>query len=448
MKPNDQLFRKGVSRKLKEGDVRGAVRIITSEDSVAPYSPSVLSALELKHPRRPPDRRAFPTASESPLFATEGDVIKAIKSFPVGSSGGIMRLKPQHLKEALSSDAGNYRERLLKQVTSLVNAILSNSLPQVIKPVILGANITALNKKNGGLRPIAVGDTFRRIACKCAMRQVESALATVLMPYQLGCGVRAGIDAAVHFMRDQINSPSGKHQVFLKLDFQNAFNTIRRDHVGECVYRHFPRLIHLFSACYQEPSFLTFGDTILLSDEGLQRGDPLAAAYFCLGIHDIISNLNVPCKSAYLDDIALLGDPASILNDLNDFIPKCRNIGLELNTNKCEITTFSDPGEDFFQQISQQLPELQQVKPCDVTLLGAAMGASSLDALLNDFLRRFGVFSNSRLTLTAHDAFYLLYLTVYCYPNCCTLCEHHLPLRDLNCYAMSTLRRYSLCPPS
>ena len=405
---SDERLRKSVSNKINEGDIQGAVRLLASEDSVAPYSPKVLSDLLAKHPARPPDRRSFPAATnETCIIVTEMEVKKAIKTFPVGSSGGISRLRPQHLKDALRPDAGNYRDLLLTQVTALVNRIVANQVPPFIKPFLLGANITVFNKKDGGIRPIAVGETLRRIACKCVMRRVEPILASILPPHQLGCGVRAGVDAAVHSTRDSLVSASNS-QTFLKLDIRNAFNTIRRDHVAECLKKHAPSLVNIFTACYAEASYLSFGEQIILSDEGLQQGDPLSPAYFCLGLHDILKGLRSSSKTAYLDDISLLGDTTSILQDLNHLVPACEEIGLELNPAKCELTYFGDQEEILSSQMRKLLPNLKFVPPTEVTLLGAAVGEASLNALLKGFLSTFGVLRDRLLKLSAHDAFFLL----------------------------------------
>ena len=405
---SDARLRKSVSDKLSEGDVHGAVRLLASEDSLAPYSSQVLSDLLLKHPSRPSDRRPLPSAADSPaIIVTEAEVSKTIKSFPAGSSGGITRLRPQHLKEALRPDAGSYRDLLLTQLTALVNRIVCNQIPECIRPVLLGANITALNKKNGGIRPIAVGETLRRIACKCVMRQVEPTLVSILTPHQLGCGVRAGVDAAVHSTRDTFSSASDS-QIFLKLDIRNAFNTMRRDHIAECLRKYAPSLLITFVSCYSEPSYLAFGEHILLSDEGLQQGDPLSPAYFCLGLHDVLSGLSSPSKTAYLDDISLFGDVTTVLQDLKHLIPNCREIGLELNSTKCELTLFGEQPESPTQQIHELLPDLKIVPASEVTLLGAAMGENSLDALLNSFLSSFKILQERLLKLSSHDALFLL----------------------------------------
>ena len=272
----------------------------------------------------------------------------------------------------------------------------------------LGANITALNKKNGGIRPIAVGETIRRIACKCAMRRVEPQLSSLLAPLQLGFGVRAGLDAAIHSTRDKLYCDA-ESRIFLKLDFRNAFNTIRRDHIADCLQTHAPSLSQLFHACYSEPSYLTFGDEIFFSDEGLQQGDPLAPAYFCVDLHDILCGLRTPFKTAYLDDISLLGNAESVSRDLLYFIPACENIGLALNSEKCELTFLNNSRESITcQQIYEQLPNLKLVPLREVTLLGAALGDTSLDTLLKEFLTSFGIVSQRLLKLSSHDALFLL----------------------------------------
>jgi hypothetical protein len=366
-----------------------------------------LSDLLSKHPQRPSDRRAFPDPPDCSLQAiTIDEVVSAIKSFPLGSSGGITRLRPQHLKEALRNEAGDQRKRLLDQLTLLINVIVSGRTPDFLSPVLLGANITALRKKDGGVRPIAVGETIRRIACKCVLKIVVKSVSTLLSPHQLGCGVRAGIDAAAHSMRNKMIHASST-DVLLKLDMHNAFNTIRRDHIAECLRKYAPDLLALFTACYCDPTFLTFGDDILLSDEGLQQGDPLAPLYFCLGLHDILLSLQTPFKTAYLDDVALLGNPSCVLDDVTNFISSCNKIGLKLNSRKCELTFFADINEHC-RTFHEILPDLKIVNRSDVTFLGSAMGEASLGALLEDFIAMTRGFHDRLLMIPAHDALFLL----------------------------------------
>ena len=71
----------------------------------------------------------------------------------------------------------------------------------------LGANLIALGNKNGGIRPIVV---------RCAKIAGKNMSANILAPCQLGFGIKARAEAAVHAA-----------MLVLKLDFDNAFNSIR-----------------------------------------------------------------------------------------------------------------------------------------------------------------------------------------------------------------------------
>ena len=88
------------------------------------------------------------------------DVIKALKSFPKGSAGGPDGLRPYHLQDPTGATAGEGGVLLVQGLTSFVNHVLSNKTPPEISPFFFGAAITALNKKDGGIRPIAVGCTL------------------------------------------------------------------------------------------------------------------------------------------------------------------------------------------------------------------------------------------------------------------------------------------------
>ncbi|XP_069160799.1 uncharacterized protein [Procambarus clarkii] len=79
----------------------------------------------------------------------------------------------------------------------------------------LGASLCALRKIVGGIRPIAVGNSLRR-----------------LKPKQLGFGVPQGYEASVHTARAYIANITDE-KALIKLDFKNAFNLIARPKHGE-----------------------------------------------------------------------------------------------------------------------------------------------------------------------------------------------------------------------
>ena len=195
----------------------------------------------------------------------------------------------------------NYNKSLLSSLVGLLSLILEGRTPQAIRPIIFGANLIALTKKDGGIRPIAIGCTLRRLASKCACIHAMESIPQFLSPYQLGFGVPGGADAAVHASRIFLNSlPSDK--ALLKVDFSNAFNTIRRDKILEATEAHIPALLPFVHSVYSSPSTLLWEGELLLSSEGIQQGDPLGPMLFCIAIHSLVSNLESEFKVFFLDD--------------------------------------------------------------------------------------------------------------------------------------------------
>ena len=58
--------------------------------------------------------------------------------------------------------------RLLQSLIVFSNLVLQGKTPMAVHPFFFGANLIALGKKGGGIRPIAVGLTLHRLVAKCA----------------------------------------------------------------------------------------------------------------------------------------------------------------------------------------------------------------------------------------------------------------------------------------
>src|SRR6478609_455078 len=97
---------RAVSTRLEEGNFKGAVSLLTSEDSLSVPTSGTLTALLDKHPAAPQDRRPLlqPDSFKNGLSFDEATVRKAVYSFPPGSSGGSDGLSPQHLKDMIACE--------------------------------------------------------------------------------------------------------------------------------------------------------------------------------------------------------------------------------------------------------------------------------------------------------------------------------------------------------
>ena len=132
----------------------------------------------------------------------------------------------------------------------------SGKLPASVTPYICGARLHAANKRDGGLRPIAVGNLERRLVSK----------------------------AFVHVLNDRVVQEAivrDPRKWVLQLDLVNAFNSLRW--TTSCLAS--------VSSCYGTTSHLQFGPHQLSSSSGVHQGDPLAGLLFALTLQPVIEQI-------------------------------------------------------------------------------------------------------------------------------------------------------------
>ena len=318
--------------------------------------------------------------------------------------GGPDGLLPQHLKDLTGPTAGDGGVSLLSSLVGLLTLILEGRTPQAIRPIIFGANLIALTKKDGGIRPIAIGCTLRRLASKCACIHAMESIPQFLSPYQLGFGVPGGADAAVHASRIFLNSlPSDK--ALLKVDFSNAFNTIRRDKILEATKAHIPTLLPFVHSVYSSSSTLLWEGELLLSSEGIQQGDPLGPMLFCIAIHSLVSILESEFKAFFLDDGTLGGTFGSLTADLKRIEEIGQSLGLSLNMSKSELICHNRSAAD---AMVSNFPGLRFTVPQEATLLGSPLGPLSMEVCLEAQLQQLKLVGERLCHLEAHDAITIL----------------------------------------
>ena len=232
-----------ISSKLDEGNVKGGIRLAASDDKIAPFSTDNYQKLLSKHPQRAKFAAPNPEKLDS-FFVTDFDLYKAIMSFPNGSAAGPDKIVPQIFKDLVSKSNGSAGLNFLKSLTKLINLIGDGKLPESLRPFFFGAKLIALIKIDGGLRPIAIGNTLRRIASKCAGSKAFSERQNFFGNVQVGCGTKRGAEIAAHSFRNLIERDDNpKRTVLLKLDFKNAFNSLNRETMLNHVYSNRPNCI-------------------------------------------------------------------------------------------------------------------------------------------------------------------------------------------------------------
>jgi hypothetical protein len=91
------------------------------------------------------------------------------------------------------------RAALLSELTAFVNRSFQGHLPELLVPWFVGVPLTAFAKNGRGVRPLAVGETLRRLTSKLGVSIVKDRAAMYLgpqddsyVPVQLGVRVRGG----------------------------------------------------------------------------------------------------------------------------------------------------------------------------------------------------------------------------------------------------------------
>ena len=318
-----------VRAKIEDGNIRAAARILCSDERPAAVDGATLDALRKRHPPAPSDYSSPPEPTEySAIQVTEADVTRAIRSFPAGSSGGPDGLRPQHLVDMFTCPASG--PGLITAITGLVNLLLQGCCPPQVTQILFGGRLFALQKKAGGVRPIAIGYTWRRLAAKCANIYALAALGDRMLPVQVGVGTPGGCEAAVHATRRFLTNMSDS-AMLVKLDFTNAFNSIRRDVMLNTVASELPGIYRFCMLSYGRPTALQFGPHTVWSEEGAQQGDPLGPLLFCLSIQPLLESLKSELVIGFMDDVTIGGNHDTVAQDVENVINKGRNFGLSLN---------------------------------------------------------------------------------------------------------------------
>ena len=139
--------------------------------------------------------------------------------FPKGSAPGPTGTRASHIIHAVQL---LNQTSALDTLTDFLNHLASGLVPQEVQPFLAGAYLIGLSKKDGGIRPIAIGDVYRRLPGKCLSSSILSDANIYFLPFQCIC-TSGGGEAVVHvwiqIMDEFQNNPD---LIRLKFDFINA----------------------------------------------------------------------------------------------------------------------------------------------------------------------------------------------------------------------------------
>ena len=103
------------------------------------------------------------------------------------------------------------------------------------------------------------------------------------------------------------------------------------------VYSNRTELYNHTHCAYGEPSYLFYGSSVIMSEDGTKQGDPEASTLFAETIHTLVKQLDSKIDIWYLDDGNLADDYKVVLRDLKNILKSEQIYGLSLNTEKCKL---------------------------------------------------------------------------------------------------------------
>eukprot|EP00971_Amphidinium_carterae_P328684 6460682-Amphidinium_carterae.1 len=176
---------------LQEGLQQKACAALAPGKAIREVTSQIMTDMQKKHPRaRETDlqrQRELRSVHETAAPVIDAAAVgRAIASFPRASAPGCSGLRPQHLKDA---NAPAWKDEHHRQLAVLVTSIAKGRVPRRLVPWVVGGNLTVLEKPNNrGFRPIAVGETVRRLVAKTLVAHVQEDVVSYLQPLQLGVG--------------------------------------------------------------------------------------------------------------------------------------------------------------------------------------------------------------------------------------------------------------------
>ena len=329
---------KAVKKLVSLGRYSDAVKMLSSE-GVHPTTPDIIKTLQEKHPIEPPMESINPTP-QFVGFSTD-QVQQAINSFTNGSSGGPFALVERMIKDLVAEP--QIGTTILGSLAEYCSIFVTGKFPAELAPFYSSARLIPLVKKDGGVRPMAVGETLRRLACKLALMLIVDDMPPVFLPQQLGVGTPNGAESIIHSVAEMMENLADDEAI-LQVDFTNAFNLVSRTVFMRLVQEHFPQIWNLVNYLYSCQGYLRIGQSeeMILSCSGVQQGCPFATLLFALVLRELTMRLSVETPALKLnkwfaDDGHLVGKVADLTKCLEIIVSAEDELGLKLNLKKCVV---------------------------------------------------------------------------------------------------------------
>jgi hypothetical protein len=348
--------------KLMRGHLQSAVNFITDRESGGILYPDDLDeksghqisrVLQEKHPKmRDPGPTAMPTYESTPDLPTLDITAETVESVAGKLSGGagLSGFDSINLKNLLLQH-GQASQRLRNVCAKFARWLANDHPPWASYRAMLANRLIALDKMPG-IRPIGIGDIWRRFFAKLVLSVASSYATDCCGSDQLCAGLRAGVDGAIHGLSALWKEMEAEVDTgFLLIDANNAFNEISRINMLWVIRHEWAAGARFAFNCYRHHSLLVVrnpgGEPLtFFSKEGVTQGDPFAMIAYGVGMLPLVRKLKelnqLLTQSWYADDACAAGTFDRILSMFHDVSRIGPDYGYYPNASKSILVTHPD----------------------------------------------------------------------------------------------------------
>ncbi|KAL5474531.1 hypothetical protein EMCRGX_G026489 [Ephydatia muelleri] len=219
-----------------------------------------------------------------------------------------------------------------------------------------------------------LGPRVRRLVGKCLCQITKGKASDYFSTHQFGVACPSGAEKIVHGLRSCIEEHQNEQDfVVMKIDLRNAFNLVSRQALLDECRAHFPELLQWAAWCYGQHYLLWSPMETIMSESGVQQGDPLGPLLFCLVLQKVLSAIasdpiffDLLFHAWYIDVGVISGSKQAVVQALSIIQDLGPPLGLVINSSKCELYGDCD---------LQPFPsEMKKCNAFNFEILGAPIG--------------------------------------------------------------------------
>ena len=334
---------------VMQGQINFALRFLSDDDygGVLPLTDDVMRQLHEKHPEAQDAKLGsilfgpIEEVHDSLYQQIDGEMIREAALRTKGS-GGPSGVDANGFKRILTcksfkKSSANLCDALATMTRKLCTEYID---PRTIEPI-LANRLIPLDKGEGAVRPIGMGEVIRRVIGKCVTKVTKEYVLDASGSLQVCARLRSGSEAAVHAMHSIFEEEDT--DAVLLIDALNAFNALNRAAALHNTRVLCPPIATYAINTYRQPErlFIT-GGSELKSAEGTTQGDPLAMAIYAISLQPLITRLGI-CSDTkqcwYADDASGSGSLEAIKQWRDELTEAGPNLGYYPNAKKCWLIT-------------------------------------------------------------------------------------------------------------